>query len=333
MATNKKKLLITDSMGKAGWDLLQARDDIEAKPFSHLMKPDDFVLRIRAEGGVDGVALGPTRFGEAELAEAPELRVVARIGVGYDAVDVPALTKRGIPLMVVGIANSPSVAEQAMFFMMTLARRGARFDALVKEGRWPERLKTLPCELLGKTALIVGFGRIGTRTAKRCLAMEMTVLVYDPYVPAESVVAAGYEPVGDLDAAVARADFVTIHCPKTPETLGMFDAARLRRMKPTAYLVNTARGGIIEEAALHAALSAGRLAGAGLDVFALEPAATDNPLLKLPNVVTAPHMAGVTVEAVARMAVVAVRNILSVFDGQPIRENVINQEVLGPSGT
>jgi D-3-phosphoglycerate dehydrogenase len=242
---------------------------------------------------------------------------------------VPALTKRGIPLMVVGIANSPSVAEQAMFFMMTLARRGAHLDALVKEGRWPERLKALPCELLGKTALIVGFGRIGTRTAKRCLGMEMTVLVYDPYVPAESVVAAGCEPAADLDAALARADFVTIHCPKTPETLGMFDAARLRRMKPTAYLVNTARGGIIEEAALHAALSSGRLAGAGLDVFALEPAATDNPLFKLPNVVTAPHMAGVTVEAVARMAFVAVRNILSVFDGQPIRENVINQEVLG----
>jgi len=269
------------------------------------------------------------RFGEAELAEAPRLQVVARIGVGYDSVDVPALTKRGIPLMVVGIANSPSVAEQAIFFMMTLARRGAHFDALVKEGRWPERLKVKPVDLLGKTALIVGFGRIGTRTAKRCLAMEMTVLVYDPYVPAESVRAAGYEPVGDLDAAVAHADFVSIHCPKTPETLGMFDAARLRRMKPTAYLVNTARGGIIEETALHAALSEGRLAGAGLDVFALEPTPTDNPLLKLPNVVTAPHMAGVTVEAVARMALAAVRNILSVFDGQPIRENVINQEVLG----
>ena len=113
------------------------------------------------------------RFGEAELAEAPRLQVVARIGVGYDSVDVPALTKRGIPLMVVGIANSPSVAEQAIFFMMTLARRGAYFDAMVKEGRWPERLKAKPVDLLGKTALIVGFGRIGTRTAKRCLAMEM----------------------------------------------------------------------------------------------------------------------------------------------------------------
>ncbi|HKO06558.1 MAG TPA: hydroxyacid dehydrogenase [Alphaproteobacteria bacterium] len=329
MTTNKKKLLISDSMGKAGWDLLAARDDIEAKSFPHLIAPADLVLRIRAEGGVDGVAIGPIRFGEAELAEAPRLRVVARIGVGYDSVDVPALTKRGIPLMVVGIANSPSVAEQAIFFMMTLARRGAHFDALVKEGRWPERLKVKPVDLLGKTALIVGFGRIGTRTAKRCLAMEMAVLVYDPYVPAESVRAAGYEPVGDLDAAVARADFVSIHCPKTPETLAMFDAARLRRMKPSAYLVNTARGGIIEETALHAALVEGRLAGAGLDVFALEPTPTDNPLLKLPNVVTAPHMAGVTVEAVARMALAVARNIMSVFDGSPIRENVINQEVLG----
>src|SRR5208282_6510477 len=105
---------------------------------------------------------------------------------------------------------------------------GAAFHGIVQEGRWAERRAVLPCELLGKTALIVGFGRIGTRTAKRCLAMEMAVLVYDPYVPAESVRAAGYEPVGDLDAAVARADFVSIHCPKTPETLAMFDAARLR---------------------------------------------------------------------------------------------------------
>jgi len=329
MSPNKKKLLITDSMGKAGWDLLAARDDIEAKPFSHLMKPDDFVLRIREEGGMHGVALGPTRFGAAELAEAPELRVVARIGVGYDAVDVPALTRRGIPLMVVGIANSPSVAEQAIFFMMTLARRGAHFDAMVKEGRWPERLKAMPVDLLGKTVLVIGFGRIGTRTAKRCLAMEMRVLVHDPYVPVERVRAAGYEPAPDLDSAVAEADFVTLHCPKTAETVNLFDAARLARMKPSAFLVNTARGGIIEETALHAALTSGRLAGAGLDVFAVEPAPTENPLLKLPNVVTAPHMAGVTTESVARMAFVAVRNILSVFDGNPIRENVINPEVLG----
>lgn len=330
MAPNKKKLLLTNAFGQAGWDILKARDDIEASPFPNMIPPAEFQELLGASGEVHGVVLGPTRFGEAEIQAASGLRVVARIGVGYDAVDVPGLTKRRIPLMVAGTANSPSVAEQAVFFMLTLARRGAFYHAMVAEGRWAERLAAaLPVDLLAKCVLIVGFGRIGTRTAKRCAAMEMTVLVYDPYVAAETVRAAGCEPVADLDAALKRADFVTIHCPKTPETVGLFGAARLKHMKPTAYLVNTARGGIVDERALHAALLEGKLAGAGLDVFEREPTPQDNPLLKLPNVVTAPHMAGVTRESVARMAIAAARNVLSVLDGQPIVENVINKEVLG----
>jgi D-3-phosphoglycerate dehydrogenase len=135
--------------------------------------------------------------------------------------------------------------------------------------------------------------------------------------------------VANLESALPRADFVSIHCPKTPETVGMFNADRLQRMKPTAYLVNTARGGIIDERALHTALTTGKLAGAGLDVFELEPTPLDNPLLVLPNVVSAPHMAGVTRESLDRMGLQTVRNILSALDGNPIRENVINKEVLG----
>ena len=157
----------------------------------------------------------------------------------------------------------------------------------------------------------------------------MTVLVYDPYVAAAAVKAAGCEPVAILDEALPRADFVTIHCPKTPETVAMFNAARLARMKPTAYLVNTARGGIIDEPALHAALTSGKLAGAGLDVFDKEPTPADNPLLTLPNVISAPHMAGVTRELLDRMSAQTARNILSALDGAPIRDNVINKEVLG----
>ena len=129
--------------------------------------------------------------------------------------------------------------------------------------------------------LIVGFGRIGTRTAKRCLAFDMTVLVYDPYQDRGRIIAAGCEPVGDLDAAVTRADFISIHCPKSPETIGLFDAARLARTRRGAIIVNTARGGIIDEAALYAALTSGQIAGAGLDVFADEPTPTGNPLLTL----------------------------------------------------
>jgi D-3-phosphoglycerate dehydrogenase / 2-oxoglutarate reductase len=233
-----------------------------------------------------------------------------------------------VPLMVAGTANSPSVAEQAMHFMFALAKRGAELNAMVKANRWGDRFKTLPIDLIAKTLLIVGFGRIGTRVAKRCLAMEMTVLVYDPYVPAAVIRASGCEPVSDLDAALPRADFVTIHCPKTDETVGMFDTARLKRMKPSAYLINTARGGIIDEKDLHAALTSGVIAAAGIDVYDREPPDADNPLLTLDNVITAPHMAGVTRESVDRMAVQAVKNVLSVFDGAPIVENIINPEVL-----
>jgi len=329
MATNKKKLLLPNALGKAGWDLARSRDDIEAVSFPNMIAAADFQALLKSSGEVNGVALGGTRFGPAELAASKGLQVVARIGVGYDAVDVPALTARKIPLMVAGIANSPSVAEHAMFLMLDLAKKAAWFDAIVKEGRWAaDRIKQHGVDLLGKTLLIVGFGRIGTRTAKRALGFEMTVLVFDPYVAPATIREAGCEPVGDLDAALARADFLTIHCPKTPETVGLINGARLARMKPSAFLVNTARGGIVDEPALYRALTQGKLAGAGLDVFEAEPTPADNPLLKLHNVISSPHMAGVTAEAVERMAEATVRNILSVLDGRPNRDNVINREVL-----
>jgi D-3-phosphoglycerate dehydrogenase len=294
-----------------------------------MISAGDFQAKLREHAPVHGVALGATRFGETELEASGDMKVVTRIGVGFDAVDVPALSKRKVPLMVAGSANSPSVAEQAMFMMLTLAKRASEMDTIVKDNKWASRLGALPYDLFGKTVLIIGFGRIGTRTAKRCLAMEMNVLIYDPYKPAADIKAAGCEPVSGLDAALPRADFVSIHCPKNPETVGMFNAARIRLMKPTAYLVNTARGGIVDEKALHQALMSKKLAGAGLDVFEQEPPPSDNPLLTLQNVITAPHVAGVTREAVDRMSEQTARNILSALDGTPIRQNVINQDVLG----
>jgi D-3-phosphoglycerate dehydrogenase len=329
MTTNKKKIFITQTMAACGRALLTERDDIELIEFPNLISAPDFEALLRQHAPVHGVALGATRFGETELEAARDMKVVTRIGVGFDAVDVPALSRRKVQLMVVGIANSPSVAEQALFMMLMLAKRANELHALVKDGQWSTRLGKLPYDLFGKTVLIIGFGRIGTRTAKRCHAMEMNVLVHDPYKPAAEIKNAGYEPVGDLDATLARADFVSIHCPKTPETIGLFNAARLKRMKPSAYLVNTARGGIIDEPALYDALTSGKLAGAGLDVFAQEPPVVPNPLFELANVIIAPHVAGVTWEAVDRMSEQTARNLLSALDGAPIRENVINQDVLG----
>ena len=329
MATNKKKIFVTESMSLSGRALLRERDDIELVEFPNMISAADFAAMLKQQAPVHGVALGGTRFGEAELQASEDMKVVTRIGVGYDAVDVLALSRRNIPLMVAGTANSPSVAEQALFMMLTLAKRAVEMHSIVKEGKWGHRLGMLPYDLFGKTVLIVGFGRIGTRTAKRCLAMEMNVLIYDPYKSSADIKAADCECVNDLDAALPRADFVSIHCPKTAETVGMFNAARLRLMKPTAYLINTARGGIVDEPALHGALVSGALAGAGLDVFEQEPPPSGHSLFDLPNVIMAPHVAGVTREAVDRMSEQTARNILSALDGQPIRQNVINQDVLG----
>ena len=269
--------------------------------------------------------------GEAEHAASGALQVVARTGVGYDAIDIPAMTKRKIPVMIAGTANSPSVAEHAMYFMLMLARKGPELSALVKENRWKQRLEPrfVSNDMFEKTVLIVGFGRIGTRTAKRCQAMEMQVLIYDPYVKPEVIKAAGCEPVTNLDDAIPRADFITIHCPKTTETVGMINAQRMAKMKPTAYLVSTARGGIVDEKALHAALTSGQLPAAALDVFDREPPDPENPLFKLPNLICSPHIAGVTAESMERMAAQAAECVLSVFDGKPRKENAVNPEVFG----
>jgi D-3-phosphoglycerate dehydrogenase / 2-oxoglutarate reductase len=328
MTTNKKKIFVTQTFSTKARALLTERDDIELIEFPNLITPADFEAMLKQHAPVHGVALGATRFGEPELEASKDMKVVTRIGVGYDAVDVPALSRRKVPLMVAGTANSPSVAEQALFMMLTLAKRAQEMHAMVKQGTWASRLGQLPFDLYGKSVLIVGFGRIGTRTARRCLAMEMQVLVYDPYKSPADIKAAGCEAVGDLDAALPRADFVSIHCPKTPETVGVFNAARLRLMKPTAYLINTARGGLIDEKALHDALVSGKLAGAGLDVFEQEPPPVGQALHSLPNVIMAPHVAGVTVEAVDRMSEQTALNILSALDGAPIRQNVINPDVL-----
>ena len=239
MTPNKKKVMLPHTMAKAGWDVARGRDDVEAVGYDPYISMPDLQAALK---DTDGIALSLTPLKAPEIAVAPRLRVAARIGVGYDAVEIPALTARGIPLMVVGTANSVTVAEHAIFMMYGLAKKVFFHDAAVRENRWQDRWKDVPVDLAEKTILIVGFGRIGTRTAKRCLAMDMTVLIYDPYVPAATIKAAGCEPVADLDAALPRVDVVCIHCPKTPETVGMFNATRFARMKPSAYIINTARG-------------------------------------------------------------------------------------------
>ena len=172
-------------------------------------------------------------------------------------------------------------------------------------------------------------GRIGSRTVKRCVAFDMDTYVLDPNVSEAEINRAGATKVTDLKATLPKVDFVSVHCPKSPETVNMFNTETLGLMKPDAFLVNTARGGIVNEDALYEALKGGTLRGAGLDVMDREPPDPANKLFTLENVILSPHMAGVTREASDRMATTAVENILSVFDGRPNAANVVNKEVLG----
>ncbi|MBM3648913.1 MAG: hydroxyacid dehydrogenase [Alphaproteobacteria bacterium] len=326
MATgkNRKKVLIVGRMPQAGIDVLKTRDDVDYEVLT-----DDRVPSLHPKlKDANAVTLGATPFRQAELDAAPVMMVVARLGVGFDAVEIPALNKRRIPLMTTGIANSVSVAEHAMYMLLASARLSRKHDRFVRENAWGQRLSDLPSDLADKSILVVGMGRIGSRTVKRCVAFDMDVYVLDPNISEADIKKAGATKVADLKAILPKVDFVSVHCPKSPETVNMFNAETIGLMKPGAFLVNTARGGIVNEDALYSALTSGRLRGAGLDVLDKEPPDPANKLFGLENVILSPHMAGVTQEASDRMAISAIENILSVFDGRPNAANVVNKEVL-----
>jgi D-3-phosphoglycerate dehydrogenase len=322
---NRKKVLIVGRMPQAGIDVLKKRDDVDFEILTN-----DSVASLHPKlKDAHAVTLGGTAFRQAELDAAPGMMVVARLGVGFDAVEVPALNKRKIPLMTTGIANSVSVAEHAMYMLLASARLTKKMDQMVRTNTWGQRLADLPADLAGKSILVVGMGRIGSRTVKRSVAFEMDVFVIDPNISEAEIKKAGATKVTDLKAILPKVDFVSVHCPKAPETINMFNKETLGLMKPDAFLVNTARGGIINEDALYDALKSGKLRGAGLDVLDKEPPDPTNKLFSLDNVIFSPHMAGVTKEASDRMAVTAIENILSVFDGRPNAAHCVNKEVLG----
>ncbi len=327
MSKNSKVVAYQESLAQKARDLLATRPDIVQLPFPQHPSHDHFLAFLKENPGINALILGGQRVGPLEVAASPGLQVVARIGVGYDMIDIAALAPRRIPLMTAGTANSPSVAEEAFALLFALIKRAREHDQLVRANGWRTRMNDMPKDIFGKTMVVVGFGRIGSRVVKRAIAMEMNVHVYDPYVKAADIKAAGAVPVAKLDEVLPHADVLTLHCPKTPETNGLIDARRLALLKPTALLINTARGGIVDENALYAALTGGKIAGAGLDVLEQEPPPADHPLFKAPNIIFAPHMAGVTLEALERMSIASVENVLSVFDGKPIMANVINKDV------
>lgn len=324
MASNTKKVLILGALHPDGMKLFEGRDDVEFEVLNDVSEEN--ILRHMA--GVDGIAVRVAKITRRIVEASDALQVVSRHGVGYDSVDVAACTDNGVRLTVAPRANAPSVAEQAMMFLLALAKQVHMFDPLVRTGNWARRAEVRPFDLDGRTLLIIGLGRIGSRLARRARAFDMRVLGHDPYVAPETIRAMGAEPVADFRAVLGEVDAVSVHCPRNAETIGMIGAAELSALRPGALVVNCARGGIIDEAAMVAAIRSGQVAGAGFDVFDVEPPSSDHPFFAEPRILLTPHAAGMSLEATKRSAVQTIENILAAFDGTLDPAVVVNKEVL-----
>jgi phosphoglycerate dehydrogenase-like enzyme len=287
--------------------------------------------------------LGPEEETVAELSEASaviaggevitarvldrlrRLRVIARSGVGYDRIDVPAATAHGVLLTITPNALHEGAAEQALALILAVAKSIVRLDRITRAGSW-RIMQTEP--LRGKTLGLMGLGRIGRSTAVRAAAFGMKVIATETYPDERFVRKHGIELV-DFDTLLARSDYLSVHCPLNAETRGLFSAKVFARMKSDGVFINTARGGLVVEADLLAALRSGHLRGAGLDVFEKEPTAADNPIFQLENVVVAPHVGGADKLSVDTMAVDAARSIVQLSRGEWPEGAVVNHELKG----
>lgn len=281
------KIVVADKISEGGLELLRETGWAIATP-----PAADLARELADAAGL--IVRSATRVTAELLEKAPGLRVVGRAGVGVDNIEVEAATRRGVLVMNTPGGNAVSVAEHTLALLLALARRVPQLAASTGAGRW-EKSGAQGVEVRGKTLGLVGLGRVGVEVARRARALEMTVLAYDPYLSETAARNAGAELVA-LEALLARSDFVSLHAALGPTTEKMINAAALSKMKRGARLINAARGELVDETALAEALRSGQLAGAALDVFAVEPP-RDSPLLALPNVIATPHVAGSTEEA------------------------------------
>ena len=331
MAVNLKRLVYFDSfMDPIANAIIGRRDDIdlvrleygsaEADNWAEMSRAHGYQIQPRGE-------LREPWFGDAALlARSPAMLAISSTGAGYDMIDVDACTAAGVIVVNQSGTNWEPVAEHALGLMLSLSKKIALSERAMKRTPNLDRRAYAGNNLRNKTVGIVGIGHIGRRVAQLCGALfDNTVLAYDPYLSAGVVAARGAAKV-ELDELLRRADFVTVHCPRSSETLGLFGAAQFAAMKPSAYFINTARGGIHDEAALEDALRAGRIAGAGLDVFLKEPPDPSHPLLNMDNVIASPHIAGMTLETMTEMCEATALQWLTIFDGG-VPPRLVNPEV------
>ena len=290
------KVLVTDRLGEQGLAELEGREGLVVDVALGL---EPAQLAERAADAEAWIVRSGTQLTAELMRAAPKLRVIGRAGIGVDNIDVPAATERGIVVLNTPDANATTTAELALAHILSLSRNLPRADRSLREGKW-ERSKLTGTEITGKTVGVIGFGTIGRILAKRCLGLKMRVLAHDPFVSPELVKQLGATPA-ELEQLLAESDYVSVHVPKNEHTAGLLNAERIALMKKGARLIQCARGGIVEEAALLEALESGHLAGAALDVFETEPP-VDNPLLKRDDVVATPHLGASTTEAQAAVS-------------------------------
>jgi D-3-phosphoglycerate dehydrogenase / 2-oxoglutarate reductase len=320
----KHRVIVIQPIHAKGMQILHSRDDLE------VIVPDnpDPATWSNFLPGTEALCVRLTKIPRSLIEAAPDLKIISRHGVGCDNIDVQAATEHGVVVATVGLANAPSVVEHTVSLMLALAKRLFDVDRDVRGGDYMRKLKLEAQDIGGRTVLIVGLGRIGSRLAKTLNALGMKCLGVDPaYTPAQ-IEAMGCEPVKDFRSALPRADFVTLHTPLQDDTRNMIGARELAAMKPTAYLINCARGGIVDEKALLEALESRRIMGAALDVQVDEPPKPHDPLLKCDRLILTPHSATSTGETHVRSAKTVAQNVLDFFDGRLPEAHVFNPEVL-----
>ncbi|WEJ11529.1 hydroxyacid dehydrogenase [Sinorhizobium prairiense] len=294
---------------------------------------EEDLIRTVTEVDPVGVIVRMGRFGAAAIDAAPSLRVLSKHGVGVDNIDVDAASRRDIPVVVAAGANALSVAEHAIALILASVKRIVPLDSGLRAGRW-EKPGFAGKELAGMTVGLVGFGAIARQTAAFAQSLGMKVRAYDPFADENAFAYAGVARETDVDVLIAGSNIISLHCPLTPDTRKLLDDRRLGLMKPGSYVINTGRGGLIDEDALLRAIESGHIAGAGLDTFQTEPPAADHPFWNHQNIVVTPHIGGVTEEANARVGVEAVEGVLAVVEGRPLgRERIVNFRALANTPT
>jgi len=302
---------------EGGFDIHYPKNPLLARG---LMTEAETIEELR---GMDAIIAGGEHFNPAVIAALPGLRVIARAGVGYDRVNVPAATQHRVALTITPTANHEAVAEHVFAIMLASAKHVVRDDKRLRGGQWSRQL-TQP--LRGRTFGLLGLGRIGRSTAMRGVAMGMKVIACETN-PNQEFVRSNRIELVDLDTLLSRSDYLSLHCPLNDQTRGLVNADFLAKMKPGSTLVNSARGGLVVEKDLVAALTSGHLRGAALDVFEEEPPPADNPLFALDNVVVTPHLAGTDESSLENMGIECAENIVALFKGIWPEGAVVNSEL------